>query len=245
MDGTVDAAAAALAEDGGAGLMGGAADLFEKGGIALWIIAGLSVLMVATLLWKVWRMAAAGTWRRDRAERALHAWAIHDDVTARQVARAGRDVRARLVTAAIEALATPGLSEARAREETTRVAKGLLADARSGVRVLDLIATTAPLLGLFGTVLGMIAAFRELQAAGGAADPSQLAGGIWEALLTTAAGMAVAIPAAMAQTWFESQFDRLRRDMEDIATRIFTRPPRPAPEARPEAALDAARRAAE
>ncbi|MCC5968052.1 MAG: MotA/TolQ/ExbB proton channel family protein, partial [Natronohydrobacter sp.] len=73
-----------------------------------------------------------------------------------------------------------------------------------------------------GTVLGMIEAFQALQAAGNRADPAALAGGIWQALLTTAAGMAVAIPAAMALTWFESICDRVQVDMEDLATRIFT-----------------------
>jgi biopolymer transport protein ExbB len=63
--------------------------------------------------------------------------------------------------------------------------------------VLELISTIAPLLGLLGTVLGMIAAFQALQESGSRADPAILAGGIWEALLTTAAGMAVAIPASI------------------------------------------------
>ncbi|MGC9369568.1 MAG: MotA/TolQ/ExbB proton channel family protein, partial [Paracoccaceae bacterium] len=49
-----------------------------------------------------------------------------------------------------------------------------------------------------------------------------LAGGIWEALLTTAAGMGVAIPAAAALTWFESVAETTQTDLEDIATRIFT-----------------------
>jgi biopolymer transport protein ExbB len=104
------------------------------------------------------------------------------------------------------------------------VARNLIARARSGLRPLELIATIAPLLGLLGTVLGMIAAFQALQEAGNRADPATLAGGIWEALLTTAAGMAVAIPASMALTWFESVVDRLRLEMEDAATRIFLRP---------------------
>jgi biopolymer transport protein ExbB len=51
-----------------------------------------------------------------------------------------------------------------------------------------------------------------------------LAGGIWEALLTTAAGMAVAIPASAALTWFESVADHVQADIEDAATRIFTAP---------------------
>ncbi|MEL6794233.1 MAG: MotA/TolQ/ExbB proton channel family protein, partial [Pseudomonadota bacterium] len=129
-------------------------------------------------------------------------------------------VRSRLVAAAIAARRDMG--EAAAREEVARVAKGLIARARAGLRGLELISTIAPLLGLLGTVLGMIAAFQALQEAGSRADPAALAGGIWEALLTTAAGMAVAIPASAALVWFESVIDRLRLDMEDAATRIFT-----------------------
>ena len=67
----------------------------------------------------------------------------------------------------------------------------------------------------------MIEACQALQGSGGRADPSTLAGGIWEALLTTAAGMAVAIPAALALAWFEGVIDRVAADMEDLATRVF------------------------
>ncbi|MFN3722288.1 MAG: MotA/TolQ/ExbB proton channel family protein, partial [Paracoccaceae bacterium] len=105
--------------------------------------------------------------------------------------------------------------------ETARVARSLLARARAGLRGLELAATIGPLLGLLGTVTGMIAAFQALQEAGSRADPAALAGGIWEALLTTAAGMAVAIPASIALAWFDSVVDALRHDMEDAATRIL------------------------
>jgi biopolymer transport protein ExbB len=130
-----------------------------------------------------------------------------------------RSIRSSVVHAALTAIDT--LPEANAREETTRAAKAQLAQARVGLGALELIATIAPLLGLLGTVLGMIAAFQALQAAGTRADPALLAGGIWEALLTTAAGMAVAIPASAALTWFEAVIDKLRRDLEDSATRLF------------------------
>jgi biopolymer transport protein ExbB len=65
-------------------------------------------------------------------------------------------------------------------------------------------------LGLFGTVLGMIAAFQSLQSAGTQVDPSVLAGGIWVALLTTAAGLAVAMPTALVLSWLESRMEAER-----------------------------------
>ena len=79
----------------------------------------------------------------------------------------------------------------------------------------------APLLGLFGTVLGMIDAFRALQAAGDAVDPSVLAGGIWVALLTTAAGLGVAMPTSLALTFFESRAARERARIDLALESLF------------------------
>ena len=67
----------------------------------------------------------------------------------------------------------------------------------------------------------MIEAFQALEAAGARPDAAVLAGGIWQALLTTAAGMGVAIPAAVALAAFEGVADRVQADLEDIATGIF------------------------
>jgi biopolymer transport protein ExbB len=194
------------------------------GGPAIWAIAALSVITVALILWKVWRLAQMGAWSGGSATgEAVALWGKgqHDAALAQVSGRAS--LRARLAHAAMTARSDDAFTEAQAREETTRVARSLLAEARIGLRALELIAAIAPLLGLLGTVLGMIAAFQALQAAGTRADPAALAGGIWEALLTTAAGMAVAIPASMALTWCESVVDRVQADMEDAAVRIFTR----------------------
>ncbi|MDR1179019.1 MAG: MotA/TolQ/ExbB proton channel family protein [Spirochaetales bacterium] len=68
--------------------------------------------------------------------------------------------------------------------------------------MLASIASIAPLLGLFGTVLGMIEVFQKLAALGGRADVALLSGGIWVALLTTAFGLLVAIPALLAHHYF-------------------------------------------
>lgn len=196
----------------------------ERGGPALWLIAALSVLTLAIILWKVWRLLRAGAWSSARTEAALGDWCNGRRDKAIEALAGQRSLRATLAHAAMCNQRSTLLSDAEAREETTRVAKSLLWETRSGLRALELIATIAPLVGLLGTVLGMIAAFQALQESGNQADPSVLAGGIWEALLTTAAGMAVAIPASMALSWIESIADRVQTDMEDAATRIFTAP---------------------
>ncbi|AUQ93567.1 putative integral membrane protein [Phaeobacter inhibens] len=196
-----------------------AAKFLRDGGPSIWAIAALSVITLALILWKIWRLALIGAWSRGKAGRAVAAFERGEQDTARDIVRGRRGIRSKVVASALASVCT--LPEDRAREETARVAKLHLASAGTGLGALELIATIAPLLGLLGTVLGMIAAFQALQAAGSKADPALLAGGIWEALLTTAAGMAVAIPASAALTWFEAVITRIRRDVEDSATRIF------------------------
>ncbi|WP_406871108.1 MotA/TolQ/ExbB proton channel family protein [Thioclava sp. 'Guangxiensis'] len=196
-------------------------DFLQMGGPAIWAIALLSVLTVALILWKLYRFACFGAWSGGRhSQAALMKWKAGQHAAAIGLLDGRRSLRARLTRAAMMA-AHSNLSDTEAREETGRVAHGLLAKARGGLRGLELAATIGPLIGLLGTVTGMISAFQALQEAGARADPSTLAGGIWEALLTTAAGMAVAIPAQVALTWFESITDRLREDMEDTATQVF------------------------
>ena len=68
----------------------------------------------------------------------------------------------------------------------------------------------------------MIEAFQALEQAGARADPSTLSGGIWEALLTTAAGLSVAIPTVAALNWLEQMHDNFRSIMEDTMSRLFT-----------------------
>ena len=190
--------------------------LLDRGGLVLWAIAALSVVSAAVILWKSWALMRLGAWSGQRAEAAVAAFEAGG--TAAIGAQGG--LRLALVRDAI-AMALDGRPEAELREEAERRARRALGEARQGLRALDVIATVAPLLGLLGTVLGMIGAFQALQATGSRADPSVLAGGIWEALLTTAAGMAVAIPTALALAWFDAVIDRMAGDLEDLLTRIF------------------------
>ncbi len=89
------------------------------------------------------------------------------------------------------------------------------------IRLLELVAMVAPLLGLLGTVLGMIQSFQELEMAQGSANASVLAGGIWQALLTTAAGLVVAIPAAIGATLLATRIDGAAHDIETAVGQFF------------------------
>src|SRR5205807_296516 len=108
-----------------------------------------------------------------------------------------------------------------ARADAIRVGTNELRHLESHLRGLEMIANIAPLLGLLGTVSGMIAAFERLSAAGVRIDPGQLAGGIWVALLTTAAGLAVATPALAAHYLVDGGVERQRAAMKDMALRVL------------------------
>ena len=201
------------------------AGALARGGPVLWVIFALSVVTLALILWKIWRFFWIGVWGGTDADSAISAWVAGDLVGAEALLRGAWGLRGRVARVAMALRRDPKMTDTAAREEVTRLALAELRDARAGLRTLELIAYIAPLLGLFGTVLGMIDAFQALQEAGARANPGVLAGGIWEALLTTAAGMGVAIPAAMAGTWFEAVAERVQAEMEDVATVVFTRGP--------------------
>jgi biopolymer transport protein ExbB len=87
--------------------------------------------------------------------------------------------------------------------------------------VLGTIAAIAPLMGFLGTVTGMIQAFMEIQARGGNVDSSVLAGGIWEALITTAAGLSVGIPALIFYNWIQAKVEAHVHDMQESSTELL------------------------
>lgn len=84
------------------------------------------------------------------------------------------------------------------------------------IRSLRLIAQIAPLMGLTGTVLGLVEAFRVIQSQSTGINPSLLAGGIWEALLTTVVGMLICIPVLIALRFFNGRLDQIVLELRDL-----------------------------
>lgn len=198
--------------------------LVDLGGPVVALLLGLSVLSGAVVLYKFWQFAISGVGRHRGLERALHSWQRRDQAAAMACIARERSFATPLLQHAMQAAKAAdrptGLGEALDAE-----AEATLARLESGFRLLDSIAQVAPLLGLFGTVLGMIDAFRGLQEAGSNVDPSILAGGIWVALLTTAVGLAVAMPTSLLLTWFESRVARERIFLDRALQRLLTPAP--------------------
>ncbi|MCX7645793.1 MAG: MotA/TolQ/ExbB proton channel family protein [Rhodobacteraceae bacterium] len=183
--------------------------LLDLGGWVVGLILALSVLSLAVILWKLVQFRAAGVGRHGPLDAALAAWDAGQAARARALAEAAPHHLGPVLVLALGAGAA-------ARERLHALAEIRLARLESGFRLLDAVAQIAPLLGLFGTVLGMIDAFRAMQAAGQDVDPSILAGGIWVALLTTAAGLAVAMPVSAVLSWLESRAAAERRLAEAL-----------------------------
>ena len=198
-----------------------ALDLIGLGGPVAVILVTTSVVALTIILAKLRQFGAVrigdvraahdalGLFRAGHSRRALAVAGGSPNPAAAALARTIRGQRRALPEAAV-------------REEAMRYGAETLESLRSGFRALEIIASLAPLLGLFGTVLGMIEAFREMEQAGHQVNPAVLSGGIWEALLTTALGLAVAIPVVVVLGWLERRVDRLAHEVGHVVSGVFT-----------------------
>ncbi|MEM9788608.1 MAG: MotA/TolQ/ExbB proton channel family protein [Pseudomonadota bacterium] len=178
------------------------------------MVASIAVLAIA--LYKLWQFRVAGVGRHRALMQAVQAWDTGDETGTHAYLSRSTSYLVPVVEMALSARQDDNdrlISEAEAR----------FARLERGLRILDNVAQLAPLLGLFGTVLGMIEAFQALQDAGSQVDPSILAGGIWVALMTTAAGLAVAMPTSILHSWLESRMDA-ERGLADQAIQTVLRP---------------------
>ena len=196
--------------------------LLDLGGPVVALLLLMSVVAIAIALLKLWQFHSLRLGSQRFVSSCLEGLRQGQEDTVLERLAVERNPIARAMEAAIRGRRDPGMSLELVREEVTRVAIGYLDALRSYLRGLEVIGTLAPLLGLLGTVLGMIDAFRQLEGAGSRVDPALLSGGIWEALLTTAVGLAVAIPAVILLNWLEGRVERFRHRMEDAVTQVFT-----------------------
>lgn len=196
----------------------------QLGGPVVWVLLGFSVIALTLVLLKLWQLALLRPESCTQLEQSLALWQEGRSDDAQAVLDRQRPV-AEVVAVAMAGLSAQHGDRRLLTDELERLATRRLNQLRSYLRPLDVIATLSPLLGLLGTVLGMIAAFQQMEAAGNRVDPSILSGGIWQALLTTAVGLAVAIPVVMAHNWLERKAERVAALMNDAVTRVFTTQP--------------------
>ncbi|MEM6385213.1 MAG: MotA/TolQ/ExbB proton channel family protein [Pseudomonadota bacterium] len=175
----------------------------DLGGPVILILIVVSIYVLAATLYKLWQFRAAGVGRHTALMEAVRAWDAGDRSAALDRLGHSKSYLAPVIHASFA-------SDKADNDRLVSEAETRFARLERGLGTLENIAQLAPLLGLFGTVLGMIEAFQALQAAGSQVDPSILAGGIWVALMTTAAGLAVAMPTSIIHAWLEARMDAER-----------------------------------
>jgi biopolymer transport protein ExbB len=200
--------------------------LLQLGGPVVLILLAMSVVALAVSLYKILQFRGYSSGGLSSLDGAVDLWCSGQVDDARQAAASNRCALAAVLDSGMAWLSAPG-SESR-REfieaELTRMAQQHLARMSSMLGVLEQVSYLAPLLGLLGTVLGIIDVFHGLAEQGASADAGSLAGGIWEALLTTAVGLCVAIPFALLHAGFQGRVDSVRNRLQDQLTRILTVP---------------------
>jgi biopolymer transport protein ExbB len=196
--------------------------LAQDGGPVVVLLSAMFTLVIAVTLLKVWQFYRFRLFDRRTANQALHYYRHGNLTDALALTNNSDNPAAKLLWMGINGL-QQHVPQQQVQDELSLFGQGILNQLRGNLRVLEVIATLAPLLGLFGTVLGMINAFQQLEAAGSQVNPALLSGGIWVALLTTACGLAVAMPTVVILNWLDRSIDRTAQEMGLIAHRLFTK----------------------
>lgn len=194
--------------------------LFADGGFMMYPLVLCSMIALGVIFAKAWTLwlAHKGT---SRVLREVEEAALQGDIPAAiEIAHNTAGPASAILLAGLRRIQNKrlGAGELEAAVATTgTIELGFL---ERGLVILATIANVAPLMGFLGTVAGMILAFGAIEAAGDV-DPTLVAGGIKVALLTTAAGLVVAVPVNIAYNTFVTRIDKLIVDMEQGAQKIF------------------------
>ncbi len=194
-----------------------AAQVWDQTGIMRWPLALCLILGIIVIIWKFFDLTSKSSKTKKILKDVDELLAQHRIQEALEVTRDSNSPAAKILYAGLE----------RHDEGTERVMKAIenqglieLSKLEKGLVILATLTNVAPLLGFLGTVLGMIIAFQSIEAAG-EVEATLVAGGIKVALLTTAAGLIIAIPVSIAHNYFVSRIDALVIDMEESAQKMI------------------------
>ncbi|MDY6797252.1 MAG: MotA/TolQ/ExbB proton channel family protein [Pseudomonadota bacterium] len=191
-------------------------ELLKAGGILMLPIIACSILALAIIMERFWSLRESRV-APEHTINELWRWIKKKELNSRKL-KALQD------SSPLGRVLAGGLMNARhgreiMKESIEHEASQVIHELERFLNPLGTIATITPLLGLLGTVIGMIKVFTEIQLAG-VGNAGNLAGGISEALITTASGLSVAIPALIAHRYFIRRVDALVVNMEQEAIKL-------------------------
>jgi biopolymer transport protein ExbB len=180
-------------------------EFLSKGGVLVVPILLCSVLALAIFSERIIRFARMRSRGSGLAEKVAGLLLNGSEQEALKAARESDSPMGRVLVHAIEAR---NLDREMLETVIVNATDEEVRSLSSGIQALATIGNIAPLLGLLGTVIGMIKAFMVIQQMGGKVNAAVLAGGIWEAMLTTAFGLAVALPVMVAHSYLMTRIDK-------------------------------------
>lgn len=187
---------------------------FDAGGPLMYPLLVCSVLILAYTLERSFHFFRAGL--SPDAPQKIHELIENNDFSsALELAECSPGPVSAVLTAGLKHV---GKTKEFIEEEVVLEGAKEIKRLNSHLHLIELISRISPLMGLLGTVLGLVNAFQQVAQSNSAVDPSMLAGGIWEALITTAAGLTVAIPSMIIHHMLEEQVDSFTFRMKYYGT---------------------------
>ena len=191
--------------------------IFEKGGVMMYPILFSSVLMLGIAIERLYNLRRKNVINSDFLKNVRNQWDWKDIKKTLQLCNTFDNSLSRILKVGVLRVGGKLDEIERAIEGAGQHEASLM---NSNLRVLGAVANITPMMGLLGTVLGMIKAFNVISLSG-TGNPGLVASGISEALITTAAGMAVGIPALALYHYFRGKIDRYVFEMEEISFQLI------------------------
>ena len=195
--------------------------IFVKGGFVMYVIMAMSIYVLAINLFKAYQFLNGGVFNSKFIDRVMALIKRGELTDASAMLTREKGPIARIMRVSVQGVMNREITMKSREAEIARVGSAELRYLESHMRGLEMSASVGPLLGLLGTVIGMIGAFSKLAQAGSRVDPSQLAGGIWEALICTVGGLVIAVPAMASYYLIDSFIERVRATMRDVTIQIL------------------------
>ncbi len=190
--------------------------IFVKGGWVMYVIVSLSIYVLGIIFFKAHQFITSGVFNTQFIDRVMGLIKRGELTDASYLLSREKGPLARIMRVAVECVMNREITMKSRESEIARVGSAELRYLEAHMRGLEMASSIGPLLGLLGTVIGMVKAFAKLSESGSRVDPSMLAGGIWQALITTVGGLCVAVPAMAAYYLIDSLIERVRATMRDV-----------------------------
>lgn len=194
--------------------------LFADGGLMMYPLIVCSLIALGVIIAKAWTLWIAHRDTVSVLEKVEEAAAAGRLDEASEVAASTPGPAAAILLAGLRRVRSLKLNRGELEQAISTAGAIELSFLERGLVILATVANVAPLMGFLGTVAGMILAFASIEAAGNV-DPGLVAGGIKVALLTTAAGLTIAIPVNIGYNFFVSRIDKLIVDMEQSTQKVL------------------------